>query len=138
MVSILDMQHMRYINLFEKFSNVSTRHCFDYNETITFAVPKHLVPKAVGKNGANVKKLNEILGKKIKIISTPEDINDIKEFIGAIVSPVHFRDLQFDDNEIIINAGAENKAALIGRNKRRLLELQKIAKAYFGKELRIV
>jgi len=129
---------MRYINLFEKFSNISTRHCFDYNDAITFAVPKHLVSKAIGKNGVNVKKLNEILGRKIKIIPVPEDINDVKEFLGAIVSPVHFKDLQTNDNEIIINAGAESKAALIGRNRRRLIELQKIAKAYFGKELRIV
>jgi len=31
----------------------------------------------------------------------------------------------------------QNKAALIGRNRRRLLELQKIAKGFFNKELRI-
>jgi len=67
-----------------------------------------------------------------------KDINDIKEFIGAIVSPVHFRDLQFDDNEIIINAGMQSKAALIGRNRRREQELKEIVKDYFKRELRIV
>ena len=39
---------------------------------------------------------------------------------------------------LILTAGSQSKAALIGRNKRRLLELQRIAKDYFGKEFRIV
>jgi len=46
--------------------------------------------------------------------------------------------VDLENNQIIVNAGRENKAALIGRNKRRLLEMKKIIEDFFGKEFRIV
>ena len=96
MTGSLDMQHMRYINLFEKITKVSTRFCFKYNETIFFCVPKILVSKSVGDRGDNVRKLSQILNKKIKIIIAPRDINDSKDFIQSIVDPVKFKSIEID------------------------------------------
>ena len=123
MVNTINMQDMRYLNLFGKITRVNTRFCFKYNETIVFCVPRRLVSKAIGKNGENVKKMSEILRKKIKIIKKPEGIQDAKTFIEDIISPVKFRDIEVKDKEIIITAGSQSKAALIGRNKRRFLEM---------------
>jgi len=134
----IDMQDMRYLNLFGKITRVSTRFCFKYNENIIFCVPKMFVSKAVGEGGKNVKQMSMILRKRIKIIPRPRGIQDVKPFIEAIVKPVTFKDLEVKDNEIILTAGSQSKAALIGRNKRRLLEMQKIVKDFFGKEFRIV
>lgn len=138
MVNTIDMRQMRYINLFGKVTGIRTRHCFSYNDFIVFAVPKMLVSKAVGKEGANVKKLSMTLGKKIKIIPLPGEGVSEKAFIEAVVNPVTFKEMDDNEGELVITAGSQSKAALIGRNKRRLLELQKIAKGFFGKELRIV
>ena len=152
MVNTIDMQQMRYLNLFEKITGVRTRHCFSYNEFIVFAVPEIFISKAVGKEGRNAKKLNGILGKRIKVIANPESINgdsdeikefstdEIKKFIGDIVSPVEFKDLEVNDetNEVIITAGSQSKAALIGRMRRRESELKEIVRDYFKKDLRIV
>jgi len=126
------------LNLFSKMTGVSTRFCFMYNEFITFCVPKNLVSKAIGENGKNVKKMGEILGRKIKVIPMPLGPQDIRKFMGFIVNPLTFRNLEIKGNEIIITAGIQSKAALIGKNKRRLIELQKVAKEYFNKELRII
>ena len=138
MAGTINMQDMRYLNLFGKITHVNTRFCFKYNETIIFCVPKNLVSISIGEKGNNIKKMNEILGKRIKVIPEPKGIDDAKKFIELIVSPVTFKDLEVVDNEIVLTAGSQSKAALIGRNKRRLLELQRIAKDYFGKEFRIV
>jgi len=132
------MQDMRYLNLFEKMTRVRTRYCFKYNEFIVFCVPKHLVSAAIGEGGANVKRMSEILRKKIKVIPAPNGIYHAKQFIEAIVSPVKFKDINISDNEIVLTAGSQSKAALIGRNKRRLLEMQKIISDYFAKDFRIV
>lgn len=134
----IDMQDMRYLNLFGKITQVRTRFCFKYNNLIVFCVPGSLVSRAIGENGKNIKRINEILGKRVKVVSKPEGIHETKKFIEAIVSPVIFKDLEVKDNEIILTAGSQSKAALIGRNRRRLHELQKISKDYFGKELKIV
>lgn len=138
MVNTIDMQDLRYLNLFSKITRINTRFCFKYNEAIIFCVPKSLVSKAIGENGKNVRKIHEILGKRVKVIAKPRGIQDIKSFIESIVAPVKFKDLEIKDNEIILSAGSQNKAALIGRNKRRFLEMQKIIKDFFGKEFRIV
>ena len=137
MVNTIDMQEMRYLNLFERIMKVRTRFCFRYNEALVFCVPRPLISKAIGEGGRNIKKLNYILGKRIKIVASPQGIRDVEYFIRAIVNPIVFRNLEIRDNEVIVSAGI-NKAALIGRNKRRLLEMQKIVKGFFGKEFRIV
>ena len=138
MPSTINMQDMRYLNLFEKMTGVRTRYCFKYNEFIVFCVPRHLVSAAIGEQGRNAKRMSEILRKRIKVIPAPEGVYHIKQFIEAIVSPVKFRDLNINENEIVLTAGSQSKAALIGRNKRRLLEMQKIMKDYFSKDFRIV
>ena len=137
MAGTIDMQDMRYLNLFAKITQVSTRYCFKYNSNIIFCVPREMISKAIGENGKNIKKMSEIIGKRIKVVQSPKGIGDAKKFIESIVSPVTFKGLEISGDEIILTAGNQNKAALIGRDKRRLIELQKISKDYFGKELRI-
>ncbi len=138
MESTLDMQGIRHLNLFGKITKVNTRFYFNYNRTLIFCVPKQLVQKAIGKEGKNVKKIREILRRRIKIIPSPRGISDAKQFIQKIVEPNEFRDLEITGDEIIISAGKHSKAALIGRNKRRLIELQKIVRNFFDKNVRIV
>lgn len=137
MVNTINMQDMRYLNLFEKIMRVRTRFCFKYNEAIVFCVPKTLMAKAIGENGKNIKKMSGILDKRIKVVVAPNGISDVGVFIKAVVNPVTFKNIEVKNNEIIVTGGT-NKAALIGRNKRRLLEMQKIVKGFFGKEFRVI
>ena len=85
MNNTINMQDMRYLNLFGKITQVSTRFCFRYNEAIVFCVPKELVSKAIGENGNNVRRINEILGKRIKIVPSPRGLQDARKFMENIV-----------------------------------------------------
>ena len=136
MVNTIDMQEMRWLNLFERITKVRTRFCFKYNEIIVFCVPKNLISKAVGTGGKNIKDMSQVLRKKIKVVAAPFGVEDAETFIADIISPVTFNKFEIKDNQIIITGG-RNKAALIGRNKRRLLEMQKIVKGFFEKEYRV-
>ena len=135
----LDMKFIRYLNLFEKITNVRTQHCFLYNSGIIFLVPQQLISKALGEEGNNIKKLSEILEKKVKVVAIPNGKEDMKKFISAIVYPIKFRALEIKEDCLLISAcGMQNKAALIGRNKTRLFEMQEILKQYYGfREVRI-
>ncbi len=130
----LDMQLIRYINLFEKVSGIRPKSCFIYNSSIVFTVVPRQISRAIGENGKNVKKLVKILGKKVKIVVEPRSIEDIENFITSIVHPVKVNEIKVNGEEVIINAGRQNKALLIGRNKSRLEEMQKILEEYFGIE----
>ena len=136
MTSTIDMQDIRYLNLFERIMGVRTRFCFKYNEAIVFSVPRELVSKSIGENGRNIKRMSEILGKRIRVIAAPNGLQDAGMFIKATISPLTIRGFEITDNEIIVGGG-KNKAALIGRNKRRLLEMQRIVKDFFGRDFRI-
>ena len=138
MTRTIDMQEMRYLNLFEKITNVRTRFCFNYNNNIMFAVPKPFVIKSIGPDAQNLKKMNKIIGKRIRVIPLPTGTQDLKVFIEKIISPVEFQSVEIKDNEVILTAGSRNKASLIGRDKRRLIEMQKIIREFFDKEFKIV
>lgn len=138
MARTLDMKFIRYLNLFEKITRVRTQHCFGYNSTIVYLVPRQEIAKSIGESGKNIKKLSQILEKKVKVIAIPSGIEDIRRFILSIIYPVKFKSIEIKENNITISAGMQSKAALIGRNKTRLSEMKKILEQYFGiKDVRI-
>jgi len=132
------MRDLRYLNLFEKVTGIRTRYCFDYNNTVIFCVPKELISRAIGPEVRNLRRISEIVKKRIKVVPIPKNSENIKGFIELIVSPITFKDLEIGTDEIILNAGSQSKAALIGRDKRRLIEMQQIIKDFFKKDFRII
>ncbi len=132
MVRVLNMQFIRYANLFEKITKVRTQHCFNYNSSILFVVPRQFVSKSIGQDNQNLRRLSEILKKRIKIVPAPSGIEGIENFVSVIVHPLKFKAIEIKDNQAIINADIQSKAGLIGRYKRRLEEMQNILDQYFG------
>lgn len=137
-MATINMQTMRYINLLDKESNVKTTSCFVYNNTIYFAVSKEKISKAIGNGASNIRKLQEKLGKKVKIITEPSNEN-IQKFLEEVVDPVKFKSVEIKDGTVTITSGnTQSKASLIGRNKRRLEELKDIVDDIFHLELKVI
>jgi len=132
MIKILDMRSIRYSNLFYRITKVRCNHCFEYNNCIVFAVPRNLISKSIGLNNKNLENLNNIIGKRIKIVAIPNGIEDIENFVSIITRPVRFKAIEIKENEAIITAGNHSKASLIGKNKSRLMEMENILGQYFG------
>jgi len=138
MIKVLDMKFIRYANLFNKVTHLRSNHCFEYNNTIVFAVPRKFVMKAIGKDNINLEKLNRMTGKRIKIVAIPDGREDVENFVSVIVRPVKFKAIEIKEDEAIISAGLQSKAALIGKKKCRLEEMENILGQYFGvKKVRI-
>lgn len=133
------MSDIRHLNLFSQITRINTRFSLRYNDMIIFCVPKNFVMRAVGEDARNIRRISEILRRKIRIISMPRGIQDARQFIEDIIKPATFKSIEIRDNEIILTAGSfQNKATLIGRGKKRFFEMQKIVKDFFGREFRIV
>jgi transcription antitermination factor NusA-like protein len=138
MTNTIEMEDLMHLKLFESVTKISTRHTFIYNNTLFFCVPKKDLSKAIGKEAANVKKINFIAKKRVRILALPTEERDIKKFVESIVSPIEFSELEIKPNEVILTAGNQSKAALLGREKRRLKEMEKIVKDYFKKSFKII
>ena len=138
MIKVLDMRFIRYANLFGKVTGIRTNHCFEYNNTIVFAVPREFVMRSIGRNNENLERLNNLIGKKIKIVAVPNGREDIENFVSVITKPVRFKGIEIISDEAIISAGSQSKASLIGREKIRLNEMENVLGQYFGiKKVRI-
>jgi transcription antitermination factor NusA-like protein len=133
MATVIDMQLMRYINLFSQTTKIQTTKVFSYNNQIVFAVPKSKVSTAIGRGAFNVKKMSDILRKKIKVVSMPAVDNNegIGKFVEETVAPVEFNKIEVKENSVVITAGRQSKAALIGRNRTREKELADVLKNFF-------
>ena len=139
MAAVIDMKAMRYINLLDKISRVKTRRCFIYNNAIFFAVNKRQVSQAIGPAASNIRKIQESLGTRVKIIKEAESVEEVSRFVGDIIFPIKPREIEIKESAVIITAGnTQNKASLIGRNKRRMEELNKTIRDDFDLELKII
>lgn len=138
LVKKIDMEDLRHLNLFEKITKCRATSCFEYNNIVFFCVRKKDLYKSIGKNAENLKKISKILSKRVKVIKEIKDLNKIRDFIESIVSPITFREIKVKGNEIILSASRENNSMLIGRNKKKLFEMQKIIKNLFNKDFKII
>lgn len=130
MATVIDMQQMRYINLFSKISGVEPSSSFMYNGQLFFLVPSSAVSKAIGKDAANVKKIGNIVCKKIRIVATPKkgDDKQIINFVQSLIEPVEVGKIEVVSSNVEISATRMVKAGLIGRNRIKEKQLIKILK----------
>ena len=66
MKNIYDANMMGYINLFETMSRVKVKDAYIREGTIVFIIEENGLRKALGRNGSNIKRLVEMIKKKIK------------------------------------------------------------------------
>lgn len=128
------MQSMRQINLFSRTTKVLTKDFFEYGNTLIFAVPKSKISQAIGKDAVNIKTLNKILRKKIKVVAMPKagDDKELARFIADVVAPIELSKTEITKNRVEISTNKLDKATLIGRNHSREKELTEILKNNFG------
>ena len=131
-----DFNLMNYIKLFEDLTRAKLKDCIS-NEQLIFVVEEGEIGRAIGKNGSNVKRLEGILNKKIKIV---EFSNDVKQFIRNFIMPLSVKDVN-EENSIISVVGPDTKTKglLIGRESKNLNNLKSVVGRYFKVEdIRIV
>ena len=131
----LDQQTIQCLTIFARVAGVRTKDCFTYNRTMIFVVNRNMLPRAVGEKGKNVRKMSALLRTKVRVISS----SDLENFVKDVIQPIKFKKFIVADHQATIFAGQQAKASLIGRNKVRLNELSEILKRYFNvKTVRIV
>ena len=131
-----DSEIIKLITLFESMTGAKVKDCIS-NDKLMFIVEENEMGKAIGKNGANVKRIESALKRKIKLA---EFSDDVVQFIRNIAYPAQIMEIKQENGSITIQGKDVNsKAMLIGRNRQNLNHLTGIVKRYFEiKDIRVV
>ena len=82
----LTTKELQYLSLFSQITGAFAKDCIVGRNTVTFVVGEGEMGLAIGKKGANVKKLEQALGKKVGLV---EFSSDPAQFIRNIFSPAN-------------------------------------------------
>lgn len=127
------------MSLFESITRSRLKDCFiDKNEMQTFVVQPGEIGKAIGKSAINVKKLEQMLNRKIKIV---EFNSEILGFVRNLVFPLKTRNVVIKDGIVTIESeDTKTRGLIIGRNATNLRNFEAIAKKYFPelKEIKVI
>ena len=71
-----DSDLIKLITLFESMSGANAKDCITYDnkDNIIFIIEENEMGKAIGKNGANIKRVEDLLKRKIKLVEFSQDI----------------------------------------------------------------
>ena len=134
---VYDMSAMKFMSLFESITRSKLKDCIIKENMILFIVQPNEIGKAVGAKGVNVRKLERILKKKIKIVEfNPEPVN----FIKNLVHPLQVKEITEDKGTYTLAPiDLKTRGLLIGRNATHLRAYEEIIKRYFPlKELKVI
>ena len=124
-----DIDAMKFMSLFESMTGAKLRDCIIAESMITFVVEENEIAKAIGRGGANIRKLESVLKKKIKVA---EYSTDIAKFIQNLTYPAKVREVKADGRIVSIMAvDSYSRGLLIGRGAAVLRAYESIVKRYF-------
>ena len=131
-----DSDLMKLMTIFESMTGAKVKDCIA-NEKLIFIMEENEMGKAIGKNGANIKRMENMLKKKIKLV---EFSSDVLQFVKNVIYPIEVSEIIQEDNVIKIHGkDTSTKAMLIGRERHNINHLSDIVKRYFDiKEIKVV
>ncbi|MBT3984886.1 NusA-like transcription termination signal-binding factor [archaeon] len=128
-----DQKTIGFINVFERSTRAQVKDCFEEEDSLVFVVQPGQIGFAIGKKGANVKKLNLMFKRKIKII---EFNPSPKHFLLNLLYPIKV-EIEVKEEEIVIKTeNTKQKGQIFGRDRTNLKRKQAIMDKYF--KLKIV
>jgi N utilization substance protein A len=135
--TIYNADTLKIMTLFDSVTKSKLKDCFyDDNGMLTFIVEPNEIGKAIGRRAVNIRKLEGLLRKKIKIVEFHENP---MEFIKNLLYPLNDVEVSEEEGKINLKAkGSQAKAMLIGRNGSNLKNTQGIVSKYFNTEVKVV
>jgi len=122
MVKSFDMETIGYINTFEMKTKVGVLDCIFDDNSIYFLVEPGKAGIAIGKNGKNIKKLQQIFNKQIKVIEYDKEPKKlIENLLGSKLTSIEVK-----DSEAIVTIDPKEKGKVIGRMGCNIKKIRKL------------
>jgi len=131
----LTSDELRLISLFQSITGATARDCVldDKMERVIFIVNKGQMGLAIGKGGATIRQLQNVVGKKVELV---EYSDDPSEFIRNILNSDMINEVKINDRidgtrQAIVIVDAKKKGVVVGREGRNAEKARLLVKRYF-------
>src|ERR671928_802702 len=131
----LTSDELRPISLFQSITGANARDCVvdDKMDRVIFIVNKGQMGLAIGKGGATIRQLQNVVGKKVELV---EYSDDASEFIRNILNTDMINEIRINDRvdgtrQAIVIVDPKKKGVVVGREGRNAEKARLLAKRYF-------
>ncbi len=134
----LSEKEIALANLFEKVTGVVPLEWVDLGKAIFFIVPYKTITRTIGKEGKNIRILENKLKKKVFVFGNS---NNIKQFAQNLFNNVKIYHIEVMDvmgrKEVFIVAEDRDKKKILGKEGLRLKAAKKLMEKMFNATLHI-
>ena len=131
----LTPDEFRLISLFQSITSASARDCIvdDKMERVIFVVNKGQMGLAIGKGGATIKQLQNVVAKKVELV---EYSDEASEFIRNILNSEMVKEVKINERsdgskQAVVFVDPKRKGVVVGREGRNAEKARLLAKRYF-------
>jgi len=131
----LTSDELRLISLFQSITSATARDCIvdDRMERVIFIVNKGQMGLAIGKGGATIRQLQNVVAKKVELV---EYSDDPSEFIRNILNSDMINEVKMNERvdgtkQAVVIVDAKKKGVVVGREGRNAEKARLLAKRYF-------
>ena len=133
-VKLTDVE-MKYISLLESITGTAVLDCVidNVNDRVIFLVKKGQVGLAVGRNGANIRRLRKLLGKDIEIVEFADTLEELikNSLFPAKVVSIQVRTDSRGRRTVVAAVPTNQKGIAIGKGGKNIARAKLLAKRYF-------
>jgi len=127
----ISQDSLRLMQVFESTTGVRSKDILEEGDTVVYLVDKGRLGKAIGKGAHRLKKLEELLKRKVKIV----EFDEKEAFIRSLFKPFMLTsvDLRDETRGIVayISVDPKDKGKAIGEKGKNLHIAKKLLKKYY-------
>ena len=123
------------MSLFQSITSVTARDCVvdDKMDRVIFIVNKGQMGLAIGKGGATIRQLQNVVARKVELVEYSDDASD---FVRNILNPQMVNDVKITvrtdgSKQAIVLVDAKRKGVVVGKEGRNAEKARLLAKRYF-------
>jgi N utilization substance protein A len=131
----LTSDELRLMSLFQSITSATARDCImdERMDRVIFVVNKGHMGLAIGKGGATIKQLQNVVAKKVELVEySDEPAEFIRNILNTdLVNEVRIIDRMDGTKQAIVVVDTKRKGVVVGRDGRNAEKARLLARRYF-------